>query len=102
MKHALAYLLNYLRTYKNQLGWESYTQDTWIKDILYGLGLSISKKRYGFRDGFDLFLIEKIKPLIEEIENDEVRSRIVQRSATDKESEEASSEDCTEAGTSSR
>ena len=101
MKKALAYMRKYLRTYSNQLFWEKYSEDTWLRDILYGLGVSIDKERYAWRDGLDLFLIEKIKPMIEEIEQNEIRSGNVQRRMAEKESQEASSEDCPSARTSS-
>ena len=101
MKKALAYMRKYLRTYSQQIGWEKYHEAVWIKDILYGLGVSIDKERYSWRNGFDLFLIEKVKPMIEEIEKNEVRSGDVQRRMAEKESQEASSEDCPSARASS-
>ena len=54
MKNAIEHLKEYVGTYENQGGWEEYRPETYIDDILYGLGTSISDK-FKFADGFDRF-----------------------------------------------
>ena len=53
--NAIDYLQKYIDTYKSQQGYKKYTLDTYVDDILYGLGVSISSKHYSFLRGFLLF-----------------------------------------------
>ena len=54
MKAAVAYMQEYVATYSNQPGFESYTEETYIDDILYGLGVSLDKKNK-WAGGFENF-----------------------------------------------
>lgn len=53
---AVATFLTYMNTYPNQVGYEDYTDETYIDDILYGLGTSIGPEEYNFHDGYMKFL----------------------------------------------
>lgn len=66
---AFEYMTHYITTYSNQGGWKQYHKDTWLADILYGLGVSINKDEYSFASGFDKFMLTEIKPLIDDIES---------------------------------
>ena len=54
MKAAVAYLQKYVATYSSQCGFESYSEETYIDDILYGLGVSLDKKNE-WAGGFENF-----------------------------------------------
>ena len=59
IEKALEFMENYVNTYRNQSCYESYTEVTWINDILYGLGISVSDE-YRFAQGYEQFK-EKLK-----------------------------------------
>ena len=63
MKKAVEYLQEYMRTYDQQEGYQDYRIETYIDDVVYGLGISISG-RYrgasGFRD-FEKFLLKHLE-----------------------------------------
>jgi hypothetical protein len=44
MKKAVAYMQDYMTTYSDQYGYEDYTVETYIHDVLYGLGISLGGK----------------------------------------------------------
>lgn len=69
MSEALEYMKSYIETYSGQIGWENYPKDTWLSDILYGLGVSVDKDEYSYAAGFDKFMLTEIKPMIEAIES---------------------------------
>ena len=54
MGKAIELLKDFVNTYDEQQGWEKYTPETYINDILYGLGTSISDE-FKFAGGFDKF-----------------------------------------------
>lgn len=54
MKAAVAYLQKYMATYDKQAHYQDYTDETYINDVLYGLGASLDEK-YKFADGFSKF-----------------------------------------------
>lgn len=45
----------YVNTYTNQEGYSSYSDATFILDMLYGIGIAIDKKKYCMADGFQDF-----------------------------------------------
>ena len=63
IEKSVKYLTNFLNTYPKQRGYKLYTRETYIKDILYGLGASLSED-YSWTDGFDKFQKEVLLPLI--------------------------------------
>lgn len=53
IRDAVAYMQKYMATYSDQDGYMNYREDTYIDDVLYGLGVSISpafKGASGFRE----------------------------------------------------
>ncbi len=64
MKTIVAEFQKYIETYDKQFGYENYTDDNFIKDVIYGIGHSISiaenNKEYRFVDGFKKFFKERI------------------------------------------
>ena len=63
MKEVVASLHHYMETYDQQFGYEDYYDDTYIEDVLYGLGKSLDEKfenANGFLD-FKKWLIKHIE-----------------------------------------
>ena len=54
MRKALDSLKEYVDTYDQQSDWERYRSETYVNDVLYGLGISISDE-FRYADGFDRF-----------------------------------------------
>lgn len=54
MKKAVEYLTKYMTTYDKQYGYLDYGDETYIDDILYGLGVSLGDE-YRTATGFDKF-----------------------------------------------
>lgn len=63
MQRALAYMCNYMDTYHKQEGWQDYSDETFIKDVLYGLGVALHGQSCKFAPGFDRFKAELRKLL---------------------------------------
>lgn len=62
---ALAFVKDYVRTYNKQVQWDRVSEDTFIKDMIYGIGVGLDAKAYSFADGFDRFqarLREMLEP----------------------------------------
>lgn len=55
IKAAVEFMEEYVKTYREQEGWRSYHEHTWIDDMLYGVGLSLDHKEYQWGEGFDKF-----------------------------------------------
>jgi hypothetical protein len=51
MEKAVAYLTKFMATYDQQHGYQDYSDETYINDVLYGLGVSLSDE-YQFAGGF--------------------------------------------------
>ena len=51
---AVKYLQEYMNTYHLQFQYADYSDETYIEDVLYGLGVSLSKE-YQFAGGFRKF-----------------------------------------------
>lgn len=54
-------MTNYLQSYPKQRCWESYSPETILNDLVYGIGISIDEKCYSYADGyrdFKRYLIE--------------------------------------------
>lgn len=77
IKAAYKYLFHYLFTYPKQKSWETYGRETWVNDVLYGLGVSlghtdeesskdIDGNPYRYASGFDNFKME----LLEQFDNE--------------------------------
>ncbi len=55
MRLMVEYLQRYMTTYDQQVGYENYTDHTFIEDVLYGLGVALNPKEHQFADGFDVW-----------------------------------------------
>lgn len=55
MKEAVGYLKAYMETYDQQQGYESYSVETLVDDVLYGLGEAIAPGEHRFAQGFEEF-----------------------------------------------
>ena len=55
IRHAVKYLRDYLDTYEDQQGIDDYTVETWIEDILYGLGMSLDPDAHKWASGHAKF-----------------------------------------------
>ena len=55
IKEAVKSLKEYINSYDGQQFYESYAEETLIKDILYGLGIALDPEKYKYSDGFDRF-----------------------------------------------
>jgi hypothetical protein len=64
MKDVVAQFQKYMSTYHNQEGYKDYSDECYIADVLYGLGVSLSDD-YRFAQGFKKFKKDLIK-LIDE------------------------------------
>lgn len=54
----------YINTYDKQYEYEHYSDQTFIYDILYSLGVALNPKEHKFADGFDTFKNRLIESLI--------------------------------------
>lgn len=65
MRKAVKSLQDYVATYHQQIEYDGYSDETFIKDIVYGVGISIDPSRYSYADGFDRFaarVFEVLRP----------------------------------------
>ena len=53
MKKAIAYMAGYMSSYGGQLGALNYTDQTFMDDVLYGLGVALHGSSVSYADGFD-------------------------------------------------
>jgi len=54
IKQAIKEMEDYVSTYTRQHGYERFSEQTFLDDMLYGIGISISGE-YRFAQGFDQF-----------------------------------------------
>lgn len=59
VEKAVDFMEQYINTYRNQPYYKTYTEATFINDMLYGVGVAVSDE-YQFAQGFDTFK-EKLK-----------------------------------------
>ena len=60
---------DYVNTYDKQIGYKSYSEETIINDMLYGIGICLDEDEYKFGDGYARFrikLLDIIKKKLEE------------------------------------
>ncbi|HPR92396.1 MAG TPA: hypothetical protein PLR64_04055 [Candidatus Dojkabacteria bacterium] len=48
------YLIKYINTYKDQLGYKEYSTGTLVDDMIYGIGVALSKE-YEWANGYEKF-----------------------------------------------
>lgn len=64
MKVAVAALQSYMASYDKQHGYESYSEETLIDDVLYGLGIALDSSN-AYANGYEKFkarLISHLRP----------------------------------------
>lgn len=71
IRPAVKYLRDYLNTYEDQQGIDDYTVETWIEDILYGLGMSLDPDAHQWASGHAEFK-DKLRECLSQ--NDQVRN----------------------------
>ena len=54
MHDVVTYLQDYMRAYTNQRYYFDYSDETFIDDVLYGLGVALNPE-YQYGEGFDKF-----------------------------------------------
>lgn len=64
IKNAIQSLQVYMNTYDKQTGCLDYSYETFVDDVLYGLGQAINRTNYQWKPGFDLFK-EHLKKYLE-------------------------------------
>ncbi|QGT54455.1 hypothetical protein b3_0212 [Synechococcus phage B3] len=52
MKLMVEYMQHYMTTYTQQYNYQEYTDETFIRDVLYGLGVAINPQDHRGPDGF--------------------------------------------------
>lgn len=55
MQNAIRSLASYMATYEDQHGCLDYNDDTFIEDVLYGLGTALEPVDHRWATGFDKF-----------------------------------------------
>ena len=68
IRPAVQYLRDYLNAYEDQQGIDDYTVETWIEDILYGLGMSLDPDAHIFAGGHEKFK-KKLQEYLEQNAN---------------------------------
>lgn len=61
MKDIVADFEKYVVTYKSQADYENYSYETFINDMVYGIGLAINPETYMWADGYESFKIDLIE-----------------------------------------
>lgn len=69
---AVGAMQRYVATYTDQEGYRDYSEDTFINDMLYGIGLALDRNKYACAHGFEAF-------------KDELRKRLAPRAALENE-----------------
>lgn len=55
MKKIVERMVDYVSTYDQQAGYQDYSDETFIQDMLYGISLSLDAEKYKFADGYRKF-----------------------------------------------
>lgn len=55
MKKRVEYLQNYMNTYNKQMSYLDYRDETFIHDILYGLGVALDPEKHTWHGGYQKF-----------------------------------------------
>lgn len=53
---AVKYMRHYWETYDKQTGYESYNENMFLRDALYGVGVAIDANKYSMGNGFEQFI----------------------------------------------
>lgn len=55
MRKAVESLQKYMKGYPDQIGYLDYSDETFIDDMLYGIGVAIDSAEYGYASGYRKF-----------------------------------------------
>lgn len=55
MRAVVARFQEYVRTYSDQAHYDQYRDDTFLDDMLYGIGIAMEPKKWRSGTGFDAF-----------------------------------------------
>jgi hypothetical protein len=61
IKDIVADFEKYVVTYKSQANYENYSYETFINDMIYGIGLTINPEIYMWAEGYESFKIDLIE-----------------------------------------
>jgi len=53
MRQIIKSMETYISTYKDQAYYEDYTTETFLNDMLYGIGVAIYPEKYQYSQGFE-------------------------------------------------
>ena len=54
IEQTVEYMIKYINTYKDQFGWKEYTHETFLDDMIYGIGVAMSDQ-YKMAQGYEKF-----------------------------------------------
>lgn len=63
MRAIVAQFQEYVRTYSDQAHYDQYRDDTFLDDMLYGIGIALEPEKWRAADGYELFKAELRKRL---------------------------------------
>jgi hypothetical protein len=81
IQKAITYLRDYMVSYDKQYGCLDYSDETFIDDVLYGLGEALDKDKYEFAGGFAMFKKRLRLHLLERATKGAVGSDLVSKEA---------------------
>jgi len=58
---AVEYMQHYWKTYPKQPGYENYSENMFLRDALYGVGVAIDNDKYSMGNGFIVFIKDLAK-----------------------------------------
>jgi hypothetical protein len=61
-EEVISHLQHYVSTYHDEL---FLLEETYVADMLYGIGRSLDQEKYDFANGFREFLLEHVAPLVD-------------------------------------
>lgn len=63
MRDMVAYMQRYVVNYTQQESYETYSDETFLDDMLYGLGVALNEKEHSHASGYDVFKEKLLKHL---------------------------------------
>jgi len=63
MKAIVASLQKYMASYTDQPMYDTYRDETFIDDVLYGLGVALDQEGHKYAGGFEVFKMKLLKHL---------------------------------------
>ncbi len=56
IRNATKSMQAYVGTYHKQLMYEEYSEETFIKDMIYGIAIALDEKKYQYANVYDKFI----------------------------------------------